>query len=925
MRAVPERLFAVAALVLVGLPAWAVDLDATVKGVVYDPDGIEVPGAEVVIEAGQGPRNVQTDDLGRYRFATLPPGDYTIRVLHPSFAPWESGVINVALGATLEIDVTLQNEGDPEVITVISSAPAVDLESVRSGAVLDASFLKNIPSNRDYQSAISTAPGIVDNGSGNPNARGGFDSSNQYYIDGVNVTDPVTNTFSMNMNYDAIESIEVLTGGMDAEYGRAMGAAMNIVTKSGSNDFEGQAMFTYSGSDSVIAPLLAGEVREGNSGAFQGVFNLGGPIVKDKAFFFASLQMDRSRSSITIDPDEIPRDLERFPLQPYDYRSTYYFLKLTLQPTSTHRIWTHVQGDPTVISNTEQDAYTLPSAEGLQKQGGYILSVGHQWTPNERTVLDSQVFLSVSNLTFSSILWKDCQERDDEGVCTDDFVGTDYLGEPVTQGWFGAGVGDFASGEYPYASFNNRKRLTAKSSFKRWFDLLGEHEMKIGAEAELLTSYTYTPGLDVGLPYYENSGDPMDLTTYEPVYAEIYGYDQHEKLKGTVFSAYLQDVYKPHPRLALRPGVRLDMPTLYNNQNEPVLGGLTVAPRFGAAFDLTGDGKTKVYGYYGRFYDSGYLGVASLLNKSRGVTGGYNWNEDIQAFDLNDPLYESASTFLAAPDIRNPYSDEFDVGFSREIGDGLGFDVTLTHEYARRFWEDDDVNLLWNDAGTEVVGSRDGTGQAQYRLRTADDAFTRYTSAEFVVRKVFSDTWSMLASYTWSRAYGTNSADGATALFDIPPQRKYEIGLLDYDIPHNLKVSGSYTQPAAVHVGRLHMGYDLGWSTYLQSGFPYRPVVWNDEYQDFYNYESVGDGRYRLPMLSSTDLRGMLEFSTGDVDDPVAAWGLGVDVFNVFDDRTITNVDTRYGPDGDGEPAPFGSVLDRQSPRQYQVVVRGEF
>ena len=925
MRIAPERLFAVAALVMVGLPAWAVDLDATVKGVVYDPDGIEVPNAEVVIESNQGPRNVQTDDLGRYRFATLPPGDYKIKVLHPSFVPWESGVINVALGATLDIDVKLQNQGNPEVITVIASAPAVDTESVRSGAVLDADFLKNIPSGRDYQSAISSAPGIVDNGSGNPNARGGFDSSNQYYVDGVNVTDPVTNTFSMNMNYDAIESIEVLTGGMDAEYGRAMGAAVNIVTKSGSNDFEGQAMFTYSGSNTVVAPLLDGETAAGRDGSFQGVFNLGGPIVKDKAFFFASLQMDRGKSSLSVDPDEVPRDLERFPLQPYDFRSTYYFVKLTVQPTSTQRLWAHIQGDPTVIYNTEQDAYTLPSGETMQKQGGSILSIGHQWTPNDRTVVDSQVFLSSSNLDFNSILWKDCQERDDEGVCVDDFVGTDYLGEPVTQGWFGYDVGDFASGEYPYASFNKRRRLTAKSSLQRWFDLLGEHEAKVGVEAELMTSNTYSPGLDVGLPYFQRTNDGMDLTTYEPVYAEIYGYDQHEKLKGTVFSWFVQDVYKPIPRLSLRPGLRFDLPTLYNNQNEAVLGGLTIAPRLGGAFDLTGDGKTKVFAYYGRFYDSGYLGVASILNKTRGVTGGYNWSDDTQSFDLNDPLYESASTFLPGPDIRNPYSDEFDVGFSREIGDGLGFDVTFTREVARRFWEDDDVNLLWNDAGTDVIGSRDGTGQAQYRLRTPDDAFTKYTSAEFVVRKVFSDTWSMLASYTWSHAYGTNSADGATGLFDIPPQRKYEVGLLDYDIPHNLKITGSYTKPEAVHVGRVHMGYDLGWASSLQSGATYRHIVWNDYYQDYNNYDSVGDGRYRLPMLASTDLRGMLEFSAGDVDDPVASWGLGLDVFNVFNDREILDVDTRYDPKATGADQSFGDVLDRQSPRQYQVVIRGEF
>lgn len=902
-------------------PAWAVDTSATLKGVVADSDGLPVPQAEVLLtsDAIIGDRNTLTDSEGRYRFTTLPPGEYIVTVTHPSFAPWKSGVLKVPLASTLRVNVGLAPKDSGEVITVVADSPAVDVESTQTGVVLDADFLKDIPSGRDYQSAIAISPGVV--GSGNANMHGGFDTANQFYIDGVNTTDPLTNTFSMNMNYDAIDAIEVITGGMDAEYGRSLGGAVNIVTKSGGNEFEAFANAIYSDENMIIAKELDDGDDFGDFSEQQYVLNLGGPIRKDSVWFFASAQFDRLVSRISIDSEEVGRDLDRFPLVPRDWRSMYLFGKITAQPTDEHRVWLHAQADPTWIDNVLQSPYVLPSAETVQNQGGWLGSLGHQWTPGPSMILETQLYYQRSVIDYFSILWKDCENTGEYGECLDDFVGETYLGEEITEGWTGYGADDFSSGEAPYASFNVRNRVSINTALTNWFDLLGEHESKIGFQLEWLRSFYVYPGIDSGDWQFWTAGsdDPNDLDSYEPVLMQRYDNNLERTFKGRIASWYLQDVYKPHRRLTLRPGLRFDAPVLKDDRGDPIYSNMTVAPRMGLAYQLTADGKSTVHAHYGRFYDTGYLILSDLLQKESQGGGGYAWDEEAQDW-ADEPQYSWSSQFLAHDDLRNPYSDEFNIGYSRQVAADLGFDVTFVYEEARRFWEDDEVNLIWNEEGSNVIGYRNGTNEALYRLRTSDELFSRYTALELTLNKRFGDFWGLMASYTYSRSVGTNSADQASAYMDIPEQRKYEAGLLAYDVPHYLKMTGSYTKPDAYRIGNLEGGYVIGWDMWMRSGYPYRRLLFNDYYGSYFNFESVNDGRYRLPAFSQANLRTGLTFEAGR-----AKWMLGMDLFNIFNDRTITGVNTAYDPEATGEEQTFGEITSRQSPRYLQFVARGEF
>ncbi len=911
--------------ILLGLclatPALGVELKGQIKGTVLDEAGGPIPGAVVVVTspALQGTTGGPSDASGAFRAVGLPPGTYRIEASKPGFGKWVSDGVYVAAGATITVQVRLRQATAGEEIVVEETVPVVDVTSTRKGVTLSKEMLRDIPNaGRDYQTAMVMSPGIT--GGGNPNVAGGFDSSNQYYVDGVNTTDPITNTFSMNMNFDAIEEIQVITGGMDAEYGRALGGAVNMITRSGGNEFHGDVQILYSSDWTRLFKPLPGEDPDEIAFDDQSLaINVGGPILKDRLWYFASLQGNYFVSQISV-PATVDRPVDPLTgsdaMLPRKWRSAYLFGKLTWKPHPNHQLWLHGQADPTAIENSEQNVYTLPSGELYWKQGGWLASLGHLWTATRSTVVETQAYFQATHLSYVPNSWRECEDMDETGDCND----ADAQG-----GWFAYDPDGYSYGSFPYGYTTNRNRASLNSKVTQYVDFLGSHEFKAGVQGEWLRSYTRIPGLEDGFEYWTWTTTPDDLDTYQPALRYVYDSNLEADLQGWLASGFLQDVWQIGP-LTLRPGVRVDWSQILNDFGEPVFQNVAAAPRLGAAWDVVGDGRTNLHAYYGRFYDTGFLAVSSFLTESPGGYKVYGWDGDAGTWS-DTPVAAVASRNLSADDLKNPYSDELNLGIEREVVDGWAVDVTFAYEKAHNFWEDDEVNLIWNEDGTQVIGYRNGTSEAIFRMRTPDEVYTSYTALTFTTEKQFDDKWGMLASYTWSRAYGTQDDQAATFFFDIPEQRRFEEGILGYDIPHSVKVMGSWRDPEAWDLGNgWGLGYLLGWDVRLRSGYPYRKSLYNAYYQDWVNYGDDGDEPARLPAFSVTNLKVGLT-----VDALGTSWDLTAECFNVFNDRTITAVNSTWD-DVDGSVYTdsagnvlFGTPTDRQDPRYFQFGLRGEF
>lgn len=919
---------------LAPMPARAVELTGQLRGQVTDADGLAIPGVSIDLSspAMQGHKTTQTDSNGRYFFAALPPGKYTAKATMEGLKP-AIGTARVVAGFTEELNLTMVPATATEEITVVEEKPTVDVTSTRTGVVMTKEMLRDIPNpGRDYQAATAYAPGVVDNGTGNPNIRGGLSFGNQYYIDGINTTDPVTNTFSTNMNYDAIEEVQVITGGMDAEYGRALGGAVNVVTRSGGNQFEGDVQLLYQSTRPQIYKPLPDEVdAEGNplvsdNRDYSFAANLGGPIQKDKLWFFTGVQLDYNVYTPYVSSD-VGRPSE-YPMQSRLWKSAYLFGKVTWRPSANQRLWIHAQADPTTIDNVDAGPYVLPNADTYWTQGGWIASIGDEWTPNAKTIVETQLFQEQEYLNFEPMAWKDCVSVSSSDLCDKSFLDSQKWNPAgLDHFWQGWGATDFSYGPYSYKYLSRRPRSSLTFSVTRFVDFLGAHQFKAGVQGDIISSKESMPGAEKGIAYYTNSGDSADLANYTPQYLYKYEEPYSVQLQGKLASWYVQDVWHPVPRLTLRPGVRFDWSKFINNDGQTVFNKMGVGPRFGAAYDLTGDGRTSVHAYYGRFYDSGFLDLASTLSRTA-TSAYYGWSEQTGTWSTSPAQVFSGST-LAAEDLIMPWSDKYDVGVSRDLGDGWGLSTDFTYESTHNLWEDDEVNLIWDSTGTNVVGSRDGTGAFEYRLRTPDEAFIRYTSLEVSLNRQFDEHWGMLSSYTWSHAYGRARDDlnqgMASAAFDIPELQKYEVGLMPYDVPHQVKVAGSYRNAEAIEVSdKTALGFLLGWNFRMSSGTPYEPAWEHPSYG--YVYRHAIDGSYRLPAYSQTDVKVGLTLAEGK-----STWDLTAEVFNLFNTRTVTSVQTAaYGADGtpttdsDGNLV-FGQVLSRQNPRYLQLGLRGEF
>src|SRR5262245_48015843 len=257
------------------------------EGRITSSDGSPLPGVTVTVSSPslQGERVQVTDERGEFRFPALPPGTYHLRTLLEGFNPVELPDVNVGIERTTNITIPLSTVVEEE-ITVTSEAPVVDTTSSASGVNVGQEVFEQIPVGRDFYSVAQVAPGANQDREG-PALVGATSVENQYIIEGLNTTGVELGQPIKQLNFEFIDEVQVISGGLPAEYGRLTGGVINAITKSGGNDYRGDVFGYLRNEDLQTDNTMQSELR---ADAFQVVetaeqqdygFDLGGFILRD--------------------------------------------------------------------------------------------------------------------------------------------------------------------------------------------------------------------------------------------------------------------------------------------------------------------------------------------------------------------------------------------------------------------------------------------------------------------------------------------------------------------------------------------------------------------------------------------------------------------------------------------------------------------
>jgi len=705
------------------------------RGKVVDNEANALPGVTVAVEgtALQGKIAYVTTETGAFRFPSLPPGSgYQLTLELPGFNTIIRKGLIISVGKATAVTITMAMATLEEEITVVGVSPTVDVKTSKTAVNFAKSFIFNIPMARDLYDVLNSIPGSVSENVSyrrTSNIAGGTVRGNQYSLDGVTINDPVVMYPMININIDVYEEVEFGLGGHTAEVGFADGGYVNIVTRSGGNEFHGGLTAEYYNEDmqkSLLSEedlVAVGLTKPTGWNTWQDFsLSVGGPIIKDRVWFFTNgryFKWERDFNHIkwdeTVAAGERVYTLDAAPHDEYDV-----FGKITLQLAPNIRLMTTYN-----LALIDEFFYTNRLGSGLD------ITATSRWDHEKGHTISSQL-----SWVFSQNLFVDFR------------VG--YISRlfPVL-------YSDYAISDAPqlYDRFwgisrNNprfeeiylRRRFNPSLVATLFMDdLLGaSHEVKIGVE------YEYADG---NWDWWREN--PWGMRTYQ---GSLYSYATASypnrgfiicrsspsteggavsKEKKTHWGAFVQDSVTIKDRLTLNLGVRFDSSTgKFPEQHHsatpdpygvlhtgPTLKGTAInwddytfdemtcltwnhiSPRIGFAYDVFGDGKTSIRGSWSRYNEYLMIQYINLVNPASGGMGYWFWFDDnpnlqVDPADSFFNIYMPPDPFAYVledqldTDASAPYTDEFTLGVEREMARDLSVSLNFMYKHKTNIFED---------------------------------------------------------------------------------------------------------------------------------------------------------------------------------------------------------------------------------------------
>jgi outer membrane receptor protein involved in Fe transport len=883
----------------------------SVSGSVTDDTGAAIPGVTVELSGPsmQGTRATTTDASGSYRFINIPPGSgYKLSAALSGFQSVTKSGVRVSLGQEATINVALK-ASMAESIIVTAEAPLVDVSQTTTGVNLTAKQFESLPTARSFQQLTAMAPGVsmdmADSRSNalenSPTVGASSAPENNYIIDGLSTTDIQYGTSGTNLTMNFVQEVQIMTGGYPAEYGRSTGGVFNVITKSGGNDITGDVFAYYQDSswtDSDVRqrekPITrySNEVDNNDLG-----FSLGGPIAKDKLWFFVAYDPTRRTTyygEVTGGDNPVEARARSF-----DRDTDFYAAKLTFLASTNHSLVATAFGDP----QTREGHATKPEVdEGVQQS----LDEGSTNYNFRYTGIISPRFLIEGNLG---------QANQDQTTRPFGDIAKNVprqVDETAGLYWYGG-----------YQRYGDQKAERNNGAIK-FSHYLGDHEVRYGLDVEqnkfdsaLSERWYRYYGQTAPAGNCQLSSPINESTRCWQLRSQTYHLDGSGQTDNQ--AAFLQDSWKVLPNLQLNLGVRYEIQELKSalgvrvGIDERHVDSLKLdnnwAPRIGIVWDPAKDGRTKVYAFVGRyfeaipldlnlraingevydferFYSTGPITGNSWVNRNGDPLQSGTWTRYRQSvLDSYTPIDE---------DLKSQYQDEYVLGGEYQFGSSWSTGVRYVNRQLKRVIEDFGVFANPDDplelTGYIIGNPGEGTFGAPF-----DKPKRKYEAIELTLTRAQVDRWQLNASYVYAKAEGNYEGlylsgyeqldPNITGYYDIPSMLNNAYGKLRADKPYLFKVYSSYSFP---------MGLTVSEGFLYSAGIPYDkrgPEIYNGYGDGNIFFEPRGSAG-RTPDYWNIDIHAdyVLPFMRGEG----RSISLILDIFNATNNHEVLEVDTDY-------------------------------
>jgi outer membrane receptor protein involved in Fe transport len=981
-----------------------------VRGLVKDQaSGETVIGATVVASgpALQGTQATITDESGQYFVANLPPGVYQV-VVYYADAQFSRTNVLIQLGKVAVVNININTQAAAgETIVIEGRAPLIDQQSTKTGSTITRDYTDNVPTGRTFGAVLGAAGGSQSDLYGT-SVGGSTSVENTYIVEGVNTTDPGLGLLSTNLPNEFVQETEVITGGYNAEYGRSTGGVINVVTKSGSNEFHG-SVFGYWTPGALVAnekpvPFAGSSIdRQSNlANDFDLGAEVGGPIVKDKLWFhvglnpsFSTVDVDRIiKTQVDEDGDGVAdvdengftvlNEVQSSSLS--ESAQTYFYsAKVTGAVTPDHQGSLAVMGSPgTTRDYCPFGACSNNGAESATREvvDRNLMDIALKWTSkffDNKTQVDAVIGYHSDVVDMnpgiegdgagSRVLWQPDRPLTDFARFEDSFGGVPAACDDASPTDPYPMITNcpaplYRVGGLGYIEDTDATRLNGLLAATQRVTAAGHHVFKVGLDAENM-GYKRDALYTGGTAYTNRLSGAWDLRSFVtpdtmgdvPCGSDINldgapdancrrigpGEALTADTQTRNLGAFAQDSWSILPNLTLNAGIRYEQQTLYAadsvvGQLSPATGepipdkAFTLdnmwAPRVGVIYDWTKEGRSKVYGHYGRFYESipmdinvrsfggeaidiaRYSGAACDLDRPVGTCDPAG-----QQFDINfggDTLY--------TPSLDAQYMDEIVIGTDYEVIADLKLGAAYIRRDLGRVIEDvstDGANtyVIANPGEADTAAIADlraesmairGTdpGRADFLAFQADmfegvalfDAPKRtYNALQITAERRFTRNFMLQASYTYSVLKGnypglfspeTGQLDpNITSQYDLPELMANRYGNLPADRPHNLKLDGFYKLAVSPDVGYFIFGGRIR----ALSGIPSNTLGAQSVYGSDESY-ILPRGEDRLGLTTRFDSH--IAYGR-DLSDGMHLEAF-VDVFNLFNQQPEIQVDETY-------------------------------